>query len=97
MSKTSERDAASKLYVSDKINAAKNNMEEDFPEFSAESAVRLLLSDLIEVQTRGFRGVVVTALAGLYIDDSYDPLNNFYGCNPRAIFENGILLCLARK
>lgn len=94
MSKVSERDAASKLYVSAKIDVAKNNLEGNFSEFDAESIVYLMLSDLIEVQTKGFRGIVVTALTGLYIDDSYDPLNDFYACNPRAIFENGIFYAL---
>lgn len=30
------------------------------------------------------------------LDDQYDPLTNFYGCNPRAIFEHGIWYTLTQ-
>ena len=33
-------------------------------------------------------------MTGLHLNDSYDPLNNFYGCNPRSIFEGGIWYAL---
>lgn len=48
------------------------------------------LTELIEVQAKGFRGVVITALAGRHLDPGYSPFENFYACNPRSIFENAI-------
>ena len=42
----------------------------------------------------GFRGIVLTAIVGRYLDSTYDPTKNFYRCNPRSIFENGIRYAL---
>ena len=56
-----------------------------------------LLRDLIYVKANGFRGVVLTAIVGLHINPEYDPLNAFYDCNPRAIFEQGIWYALTEN
>ncbi len=39
---------------------------------------------------KGFPGIVLTASIGRMIDPSYDPKNDFYGINPRPLFEQHI-------
>ncbi|MGB7416962.1 MAG: hypothetical protein WA902_22395 [Thermosynechococcaceae cyanobacterium] len=90
MAGISERNDAGKFYVNTRIEVARTKSAADFPDFDEFSDVYKLLTDLIEVNAKGFRGVVVTALVGLHLNSDYDPLDNFYGCNPRAIFEKGI-------
>ncbi len=94
MSGIAERNKSGQYYVNTRLGVAKTKKVEDFPEFSSSTEVCNLLSDLIEINAKGFRGVVVTALTGLHLDDEYDPVNNFYGCNPRSIFESGIWYAL---
>lgn len=94
MVKIAERNYSGQYYVNTRISVAKTKSSNDFPEFNEFSTESRLLSDLIEVNAKGFRGVVVTALTGLHLDESYDPLNNFYKCNPRSIFEGGIWYAL---
>lgn len=94
MAKIAERNQSGQYYVNTRLGVAKTNRAEDFPEFPSTSQVYKLLTDLIEVNAKGFRGVVVTALTGMHLDENYDPLNDFYGCNPRAIFESGIWYAL---
>ncbi len=87
-----ERNYSAQYYVNTRLGVAKTRKVEDFLEFGPD--VHQLLADLIEVKAKGFRGVVVTALTGIHLDEGYDPLNNFYGCNPRSIFEGGIWYAL---
>lgn len=94
MTNIAERNTSGQYYVNTRLGVAKTKREEDFPEFEPGSNVHQLLTDLIEVNAKGFRGVVVTALTGLHLNENYDPLNNFYGCNPRSIFESGIWYAL---
>lgn len=94
MAKIAERNHAGQYYVNTRLGVAKTKQEDDFPEFTSGSNVHKLLTDLIEVNAKGFRGVVVTALTGIHLNGIYDPLNNFYGCNPRSIFEGGIWYAL---
>jgi len=94
MSGISERNSSGQYYVNTRLTVAKTKNASDFPEFDASTEVHKLLADLIEVNAKGFRGVVVTALTGIYLNDKYDPLNDFYGCNPRSIFEGGIWYAL---
>jgi len=94
MAKIAERNQSGQYYVNTRLGVAKTKQAEDFSEFPPASSVYELLTDLIEVNAKGFRGVVVTALTGMHLDESYDPLNNFYGCNPRSIFEEGIWYAL---
>ncbi len=94
MAKIAERNNSGQYYVNTRLGVAKTKKDEDFPEFDVNSSVYNLLTDLIEVNAKGFRGVVVTALTGLHLNEDYDPLNNFYGCNPRSIFEGGIWYAL---
>jgi len=92
--KIEERNINSRYYVNAKLEHAKAAKEEDFHEFKHNDEVRELLTNLIEVHAKGFRGVVLTAIVGLHINPKYDPLNDFYACNPRAIFEEGIWYAL---
>lgn len=94
MMKIAERNYSGQYYVNTRLGVAKTKQATDFPEFAPGSDEYNLLTDLIEVNAKGFRGVVVTALTGLHLDDKYDPLDNFYGCNPRSIFEEGIWYAL---
>jgi len=48
------------------------------------------LEKLIPIKAMGFRGVVLTALVGMKLYSKYNPLKNFYECNPRTLFEHGI-------
>lgn len=92
--KVAERNDSGKYYVNARLGVAKTKRADDFAEFSPGTSVHNLLTELIEVNAKGFRGVVVTALTGMHLDERYDPLNNFYGCNPRSIFEGGIWYAL---
>jgi hypothetical protein len=94
MNNTDKRNHAAKLYVNTMIKAAENKDEDDFPGFDESSEEYKLLTDLIETDTKGFRGVVLTAITGLHLDHKFNPLDNFYACNPRSIFEQGIWYAL---
>ncbi len=94
MNEIAERNSAGQYYVNTRIGVAKTKSADDFKEFEPASKVHQLLTDLIEVNAKGFRGVVVTALTGLYLNEDFDPLNEFYSCNPRSIFEGGIWYAL---
>jgi len=94
MSGVEERNNSGQYYVNMRLGVAKTKSKENFPEFNESSEIYKLLTDLIEVNAKGFRGVVVTAITGLYLDEFYDPINNFYDCNPRSIFEGGIWYAL---
>lgn len=94
MNEIAERNSSGQYYVNTRLGVAKTKSEEDFHEFGSSTEVHKLLTELIEVNAKGFRGVVVTALTGLHLNETYDPLNNFYGCNPRSIFEGGIWYAL---
>ncbi|WP_298611171.1 hypothetical protein [uncultured Thiothrix sp.] len=94
----SERNEDAKYYVNAKLLRAETLQESDFHDLLIGTPeVRNLLTNLIEIHAKGFRGVVLTALVGIHINPEYDPLNDFYGCNPRAIFEEGIWYALTEK
>lgn len=94
MTKVAERNSSGKYYVNSRLGVAKTKNDIDFAEFDEKSSEYKLLTDLIEIKAKGFRGVVVTALTGLHLNARYDPLNDFYECNPRSIFEEGIWYAL---
>jgi len=89
-----ERNTSARYYVNAKLECAKEVSKNDFPDFAKGTDVNELLTDLIEVNAKGFRGVVLTAIVGMQINPEYDPLNKFYDCNPRSIFEEGIWYAL---
>lgn len=87
----SERNALAKQFITDRLDSVSNFNENYFSSNLANyPRVSTILENLIEVKAMGFRGVVATAITGKYLDSDYDPLTNFYGCNPRSIFEQGI-------
>jgi hypothetical protein len=90
MTSSSHRNERAKSYVTEQIEKARQNNESDFSSLPNYDEISLLLTSLIDTKSKGFRGVVATALTGMYLDSNFDPLNNFYACNPRSIFENGI-------
>jgi len=92
--KVEERNASARYYVNAKLEQARTAKENEFSELAKSSDVNELLTNLIEVNAKGFRGVVVTAIVGMHINPKYNPLNEFYACNPRAIFEEGIWYAL---
>lgn len=92
-----ERNETAKYYVDAKISYARKQTEDSFLGLDQLGHVTQVLRDLIYVSTNGFRGVVLTAIVGMKIDDDYDPLNNFYACNPRSIFEQGIWYALTEN
>ncbi|MCF6299287.1 MAG: hypothetical protein L3J01_05345, partial [Thiomicrorhabdus sp.] len=95
--KIEERNLNAKYFVNAKLGRASELNEEEFPEFVSGTEINKLLTDLIEVHAKGFRGVVLTAIVGMKFNSEYDPLNDFYGCNPRAIFEEGIWYALTEN
>lgn len=86
----SERNDKARLYVTNKLDEVENYTEETFKSIKNYTTLSLILTNLIDVKQMGFRGVVATALTGFHIDPDYDYLNDFYSCNPRSIFEQGI-------
>lgn len=92
-----ERNTGARYYVNAKLERAKEAKEDDFLDFAKGTKVNELLTDLIEINAKGFRGVVVTAIVGMQINPKYDPLNDFYACNPRSIFEEGIWYALTEN
>lgn len=85
-----DRNDRVKLYITRQLDKANTKNESDFINLQNYDNVSKILDDLIKQKAMGFRGIVATALAGLFLDPNYDPLNDFYACNPRSIFENGI-------
>lgn len=79
-----------KDYFDGKLNQAENQSIDKFYKLTDFKEVEQILIDLIFVKTMGFRGIVATAIAGQLINPDYNPLNDFYGCSPRPIYENGI-------
>ena len=93
----SERNKKAKEIVNTHITAARKLEYGHFSDLDDYVEVTNLLTDLIYVKANGFRGIVLTAIVGLELNPDYDPLNNFYGCNPRSIFEQGIWYALTEN
>ena len=88
---TTERNERAKAFITMKLDNAQEHDEQMFLAISDYHAISSTLDDLIKVKAMGFRGVVATALTGMYLNPtSYNPLTQFYDCNPRSIFEKGI-------
>lgn len=84
------RNDKARQFVLDQLSTVAQLNESDFEDLPHFQRLKSLTQDLIYVKAMGFRGVVATALTGKFLDDNYDYLNDFYKCNPRSIFENGI-------
>lgn len=89
-----ERNEQARLYVENKLNFADARKTSYFNDINDLSDLDQILQSLIFQKADGFRGVVLTALTGIFLDADYDPLTNFYSCNPRSIFEKGIYYAL---
>lgn len=89
-----ERNKKAKDYVHKKLQEARSLTLKDFSDVDSDAAFKKTLNDLIFVKANGFRGIALTAIVGLYLNPEYDPLNDFYACSPRAIFEQGIWYAL---
>lgn len=88
--KVEERNQHVQYIVNARIEHVKTLADSDFSRIKNKSEIENILKELIEINVNGFRGVVLTALVGMKLNGQYNPLTNFYGCNPRAIFEHGI-------
>lgn len=91
------RNESAKQYVNDKIILVSQLSDHDFEDLHDYDHLKSILTDLIYVDAKGFRGIVATAITGKYLNPDYDPLNNFYSCNPRSIFEQGIFYAFENK
>ncbi|MEY8200319.1 MAG: hypothetical protein RPS47_13845 [Colwellia sp.] len=89
-----QRNDEAKRFISTKLDQASKLTETDFEDLQDYYKLLTTLENLIQVNAKGFRGVVATAITGKYLDPNYDPLNDFYSCNPRSIFEQGIFYAL---
>lgn len=92
-----QRNKNAKQFITDKLDLVSTFTESDFQQLDNYLLLEGILNKLINVSSKGFRGVVATAITGKYLDPTYDPLNNFYGCNPRSIFEQGIFYAFENR
>lgn len=92
-----ERNALARKFVEDKLELVSTLSESDFSTLPKFHKLLQTLEDLICVKPMGFRGVVATAITGQYLNADFDPLNDFYSCNPRSIFEQGIFYAFKGK
>jgi hypothetical protein len=93
MSTVDNRNAKAKSYVNMQLNKAKKFAAKP-PFFAKYLNEDNILTNLIPVQAKGFRGIVLTAIVGMHLDDTFNPTLNFYDCNPRSIFEKAIFYAL---
>lgn len=85
-----ERTKHVQYWLKSKLDRAKSLDDVHFIKLKHHESVSAILSKLIEINVKGFRGVVITSLVAFSIDKSFNPLTNFYACNPRPIFEDAI-------
>lgn len=86
-----DRNNFARTFTEEQLDKAENASAETFKDLHDFDALNDTLTKVIEIKAAGFRGIIATAIVGLEIDSKYDPINNFYGCNPRSIFEQGIV------
>ncbi|MCF6221187.1 MAG: hypothetical protein L3J65_08755 [Robiginitomaculum sp.] len=91
------RNKKARDFITAKLDRASQLSDSHFRKLASHDEVQRILKDLIRVKAMGFRGVVATALTGQHLDPSYNPLTNFYGCNPRSIFEQGIFYAFQNR
>lgn len=89
-----QRNEQARAYVEAKLDKAEQLTEEYFRSLENYDSASKILKDLVEVKAGGFKGVVATAITGKYLNPAFDPLTQFYDCNPRPIFEQGIYYAL---
>lgn len=93
---TEQRNLEAKRYVHELYSTISELTIEDLSSHFLFDKADLILANLVstKIAARGFRGIVLTAIVGKHLNKNYDFLNKFYDCNPRSIFENGIVLAL---
>lgn len=91
------RNGLAKQFIIDRLELVSSLTESNFATLSDYQNLKDILHNLIHVTSMGFRGVVATALTGKHLNPKYDPLNDFYSCNPRSIFEQGIFYAFKEK
>jgi predicted nucleic acid-binding protein len=89
-----ERDEKIKSYFRQILESVKDNLEDNYKELPNYNEMKTHLDILIPHKYDGFRGVVMTVIGGIHLDNNYKPLSDFYACNPRPIFERGIYYIL---
>ena len=94
---TTERNKQAKQFILDKLELVSGFEDDSFNDLPEYEKLTNILHNLIFVKAKGFRGVVATAITGKYLNPKYDPLNDFYSCNPRSIFEQGIFFAFENK
>lgn len=89
MSAASSRNARVASYLTKNLDAASTYAltPADRCNFASELSV---LEELIPIKAAGFRGIIITAIAGMHIDIEFRASEDFYACNPRSIFEQGL-------
>jgi len=92
-----QRNENAKQFILDKLEFVSTLTEFYFESLDDYFLLKSTLNSLINVSAKGFRGVVATAITGKFLEPTYDPLNNFYGCNPRSIFEQGIFYAFENR
>jgi len=92
-----ERNALAKSFISDKLDFVANCSDSDFTQIPNFQNLKAILLRLINVKPMGFRGVVATAITGKFLNQHYNPLIDFYACNPRSIFEQGIFYAFENR
>lgn len=92
-----QRNEKAKQFILDKLELVSTFTESDFKVLDDYFNLKRSLNSLINVSAKGFRGVVATAITGKFLNPGYDPLNDFYSCNPRSIFEQGIFYAFENR
>ena len=89
MSAAFDRNARVASYLTKNLDAASAYVltPADRIKFASELSI---LKELIPIKAAGFRGIIITAIAGMHIDIKFRASENFYACNPRSIFEKGL-------
>lgn len=87
-----ERNKLARKIVNDLISEASSEGAKPI-----DSEVSNLIKVIMSTEKLGFRGIVITSIVAWKLDDKFDPFENFYDCNPRSIFENGIRLALVEN
>ena len=94
---TLERNKQARMFILDKVNFAEDISNNTYSDMEDYELLSTCLDKLINVNAKGFRGVVTTAITGMHLNPNFNPLTDFYSCNPRSIFEQGIFYAFQEK
>ncbi len=82
-----ERNKKASEYTYEKIN---NCIKHPILLLKEDNEYMELIDSFVKIKQKGFRGIVLTAIVGKYLNKDFNPTTQFYNCNPRSIFEKGI-------